>query len=180
MMHCDVPTARPRSLAVSSRVPARTHAWMEWMGPVGTSPTMTVALDRRVMHEELLGGVLADEPVPLRLVEPLDRAAVLQLRAPPFHSGAVLASVLRGADPPPGTDRLETVPAIDGLARGRLEGNLGRNAARRADSFVKLARGRPRRNRGGAQSSRGPSDALPLLFVTAAPATGRLMLKPSF
>src|SRR6185503_19618082 len=44
-----------------------------------------LALDRRVMNEELLAGVLPDEPVSLGLVEPLDRASVLQVQAPPFR-----------------------------------------------------------------------------------------------
>jgi len=102
----------------------------------------SVALDRRVMNEELLAGFLADEPVPFRLVEPLDRAAVSQFSGPSFSALVRLEfDFLRGADPPSGPDRLEAIPAIDGLARGRLEGNLGRDPARRAYRFVELARG---------------------------------------
>ena len=45
---------------------------------------------------------------------------------------------------------------------------------------MEFARGRPRRNRGGSESSGGRSVALPLLLIAATAAPGRLVLKPSF
>ena len=42
-----------------------------------------------MVDEELLAGVLTDEPISLGLVEPFDRAVMPQLRAPPFRLGAV-------------------------------------------------------------------------------------------
>jgi hypothetical protein len=47
-------------------------------------------LDRRVVDEELLPRILTDEPVPLGVAEPLDRAAVFQMRGPSFRPGLVI------------------------------------------------------------------------------------------
>src|SRR5438552_12950497 len=135
------------------------------------------ALDRRVMDEELLAGVFADESVSLVLVEPFDRASVPQY-------GALLSALcgrsllgLLGADPPPRTHGLEAVTTVDRLPRGRLEGNLGRHPAGGTNGLVEFARRRRRRYGRGHHAPRGGTGALALLLVPAAAATRGFVLE---
>src|SRR5882672_7503055 len=143
--------------------------------------SVSFALNRRVMDEELLAGVLADESVSLGLVEPLDRASVPQYGALLSASCGRSFLGLLGADPPTRAHGLEAVTTIDRLPRGRFEGNLGRHPARRTNGFVELARRRRHRRYGrGHHAPRGGAGALALFLVPAATAASRLMLKPTF